>query len=584
MRVLATFDKFKDAISAEDACEIFASVIQNDSDGTDVIQCPLTDGGEGFVSILSSSVPARLVDVSARNSFGDEIQAQVAIVSFQDLSKDTLFQLELSGEGNLAILEMASVCGLASIESSARNPWLTSSHGVGDLLLAASHLKVDAILLGVGGTSTNDGGIGALVALGLQCLDSSGDEMNRVIPAKWGELKNFFSKDLAKLPPIRIACDVDNPLLGENGATYQFAPQKGLKDQEIERFEESMQSMVNLLGKFFEDASEKATEKGSGAAGGIGFGLSLFYDLKLVAGFELVSKWMGLHEKIRQADLIVTGEGKFDKTSFFGKGPFSIIETASQLKKPITLICGTIEKECEDYLTNRSSNISLYSLAEDNFSLSQNLANTPAAMAGVAKEIKSKLTEQKNNLYAVNRERFKRIRRIKKFLRPLPRRSNIHKYPVLKWFAETAYKRSYLWSFRGAEISSALFWGIWISMLPIVGIQMLVVFFISLLVRANLPLIVALQWISNPLTMGPIYFADYKIGLSVLNLLGVDYQRNKLLSAEYNWSEFTFSDLLRLIDTFPPMLVGGSVLGISMGLSTVFLYKTVANFYKSRRI
>ena len=227
MRVLATFDKFKDAISAEDACEIFASVIQNDSDGTDVIQCPLTDGGEGFVSILSSSVPARLVDVSARNSFGDEIQAQVAIVSFQDLSKDTLFQLELSGEGNLAILEMASVCGLASIESSARNPWLTSSHGVGDLLLAASHLEVDAILLGVGGTSTNDGGIGALVALGLQCLDSSGDEMNRVIPAKWGELKNFFSKDLAKLPPIRIACDVDNPLLGENGATYQFAPQKG---------------------------------------------------------------------------------------------------------------------------------------------------------------------------------------------------------------------------------------------------------------------------------------------------------------------------------------------------------------------
>ena len=121
-------------------------------------------------------------------------------------------------------------------------------------------------------------------------------------------------------------------------------------------------------------------------------------------------------------------------------------------------------------------------------------------------------------------------------------------------------------------------------MLPIVGIQMLVVFFISLLVRANLPLIVALQWISNPLTMGPIYFADYKIGLSVLNLLGVDYQRNKLLSAEYNWSEFTFSDLLRLIDTFPPMLVGGSVLGISLGLSTVFLYKTVANFYKTTRV
>ena len=95
---------------------------------------------------------------------------------------------------------------------------------------------------------------------------------------------------------------------------------------------------------------------------------------------------MGLHEKIRQADFIVTGEGKFDKTSFFGKGPFSIIETASQLNKPITLICGTIEKECEDYLTNRSSNISLYSLAEDNFSLSQNLANTLLRWPGLPKK------------------------------------------------------------------------------------------------------------------------------------------------------------------------------------------------------
>ena len=214
MRVLATFDKFKDAISAEDACEIFASVIQNDSDGTDVIQCPLTDGGEGFVSILSSSVPARLVDVSARNSFGDEIQAQVAIVSIFRICLKMPFQLELFRRRKSSHSEMASVCALPPLSHLLEIPWLTSSHGVGDLLLAASHLEVDAILLGVGGTSTNDGGIGALVALGLQCLDSS-DEMNRVIPAKWGELKNFFSNDLAKLPPIRIACDVDNPLWGK---------------------------------------------------------------------------------------------------------------------------------------------------------------------------------------------------------------------------------------------------------------------------------------------------------------------------------------------------------------------------------
>jgi len=126
----------------------------------------------------------------------------------------------------------------------------------------------------------------------------------------------------------------------------------------------------------------------------------------------------------------------------------------------------------------------------------------------------------------------------------------------------------------------ALFWGLWISMLPIVGIQMVVVFLVSLLVRANLPLIVALQWISNPLTMGPIYFADYKIGMTLLKLLGLDYPSNKLLSPNYEWSEFSYKELLRLIDTFPPMFLGGSVLGVFFGVLAVFLYKILSRFYK----
>ena len=177
--------------------------------------------------------------------------------------------------------------------------------------------------------------------------------------------------------------------------------------------------------------------------------------------------------------------------------------------------------------------------------------------------------------------RFRRIRRLKKWMRPLPRRSNIHRYPVLKWFAKTAYDRSYLWSFKGNAMVQALFWGIWIAMLPIVGIQMLVVFFLALIVRANLPLIVALQWISNPLTMAPIYFADYEIGLLILELLGVDYGRNKLLTAEFDWSGMEFADLWELVDTFPPMMVGGSVVGISLGVLAVFLYKAMAKLYKS---
>lgn len=177
--------------------------------------------------------------------------------------------------------------------------------------------------------------------------------------------------------------------------------------------------------------------------------------------------------------------------------------------------------------------------------------------------------------------RFRRIRRLKKWMRPLPRRSNIHRYPVLKWFAKTAYDRSYLWSFKGNAMVQALFWGIWIAMLPIVGIQMIVVFLLALIVRANLPLIVALQWISNPFTMAPIYFADYEIGLLILELFGVEYGRNKLLTAEFDWSSIEFADLWELVDTLPPMMVGGSVVGISLGVLAVFLYKAIAKLYKS---
>ena len=118
-------------------------------------------------------------------------------------------------------------------------------------------------------------------------------------------------------------------------------------------------------------------------------------------------------------------------------------------------------------------------------------------------------------------------------------------------------------------------------MLPIVGIQMLVVFFLAMIVRANLPIIIALQWISNPLSMGPIYFADYQIGRIFFRLVGIKYEKNKLLSAEFNWSDFSFSDLNNLLDTFPPMFVGGSIIGISFGVIAVFLYKVMAKIYKN---
>ncbi len=177
-------------------------------------------------------------------------------------------------------------------------------------------------------------------------------------------------------------------------------------------------------------------------------------------------------------------------------------------------------------------------------------------------------------------DRRRRIRRVKKWLRPLPRRTNVHRYPVLKWFAGTARRHSYLWSFRTRQMRSAIFVGLIIALMPLVGLQMFLVFFLALGFRANLPVIVALQWISNPLTMGPIYYADYKIGMAIMELFGVSPEPNPLLQSNYDWTHFELVDIVDLLDTFPPMMLGGCTFGIFAGFLAASSYKWLAKWSK----
>ncbi len=581
MRILAAFDKFKDSFSAEQACSLVEKVAGDFSPNIDVISCPLTDGGEGFVEILTSRYLGDLIEVKARDSLGRAREATVGIVSIDQLSKDVRSLLSLPLSGKLAIIEMASVCGLSDLDPEQRDPWKTTTLGIGDLLLFAKAKEADFILLGIGGSSTNDAGIGALSALGLRLQNASGESIVYPCPSTWEDIATWDISSLQALPPLIIACDVDNPLLGKEGATFQFGPQKGLAEEGVVRLENMMSEMVIQLEKVFPEATSLARSPGAGAAGGVGYGLSLVGEVKLVRGFELVSRWLQLEEEVKKSDFILTGEGRFDSTSWRGKGPFEILSMAKLANKKAILLCGSLEQKIEEKSREKFPDHKFIAFAKDSWELAKNLKHGPQLFREACGNIFKELLKGTSWECPVIKEaRFKRIRRLKKFLRPLPRRSNVHRYPVLKWFADTAYKRSFLWSFKGKPIQTALFWGIWISMLPIVGIQMIVVFFISLLVRANLPLIVALQWISNPLTMGPIYFADYKIGMTLLKLIGVNYNQNKLLSPEYNWAQFSYKELLRLLDTFPPMFIGGSVLGIFFGVSAVFLYKILSKFYK----
>jgi uncharacterized protein (DUF2062 family) len=177
-------------------------------------------------------------------------------------------------------------------------------------------------------------------------------------------------------------------------------------------------------------------------------------------------------------------------------------------------------------------------------------------------------------------DRRRRIRRLKKWMRPLPRRSNIHRYPVLKWFSGMARRRVFLWSFRSREMVTALFLGLIVAFMPLVGIQMLIVFFIALWFRANLPVIVALQWVSNPFTMGPIYYADYKIGMAMMELFSIAPEPNPLLQPDYDWAHFELRHLGALLDTFPPMMLGGLALGSFIGLVVAVAYKWLAKWSK----
>ena len=227
MRILSVFDKFKESFSAQKACILAEDAAKDVSPDIQLVSCPLTDGGEGFVDILTPKYAGELLNVEARDAFGDKVKAKVGFVQIGNLPPAVCSFLNLPNRGKLAIIEMASVCGLSDIAPKQRNPWVTSTRGVGDLLIAAKNNNADFILLGIGGSSTNDAGIGVLNSLGLSLRETTGQEIENPSPENWNNVSKLDSSTLESIPPVIVACDVNNPLLGPDGATYQFGGQKG---------------------------------------------------------------------------------------------------------------------------------------------------------------------------------------------------------------------------------------------------------------------------------------------------------------------------------------------------------------------
>lgn len=381
MRVLIAFDKFKDSMTADEACDRASDAIREAHPDWSIDAAPLTDGGDGFGRILTESVGGDTKIVPAVGPRMEERNAGFGVIEIETLpsaARDLLTGLPETGK--LALVEMASISGLALVAPENRTPWKTTSIGTGQLLSASASTGVAGILLGVGGSATNDLGLGALSVLGISGLVSDGSPVHPPTPERWPSIARIEGSLVAPFPPLWIACDVDNPLLGPRGATAVFGPQKGLKAGDLPRLESEMSRMAILLCDHLGQGLDLRDHPGSGAAGGIAFGLMAAAGARLVSGSDLMTAWLRLEDRIAAADIVITGEGRFDRSSLEGKGPAEVVRQALEQGKRTLVLAGSIENDL-------ATGAELHAISPPGLKLEQALRDGPDNLANTVRNL-----------------------------------------------------------------------------------------------------------------------------------------------------------------------------------------------------
>ena len=323
LRVVIACDKFKGSLSASEAC---AAVARGLGDGWLVDFCPIADGGEGFVATMIAAMQGTVVSAPCHDALGRAIMADYGIVRREGKS--------------IAVIEMAAASGMWRIDAAERDIECANTYGTGELIRhAIEQHGVDEIILGIGGSATNDGGAGMAAALGVRFFDAAG---NLLEPSPTG-LRDVSRVDFSQrieLPPMQVACDVDNPLCGERGASAIYGPQKGASPEQVIVLENFLHNLVRSV-----DAESLAEIPGAGAAGGLGFGLMAFAGARLVSGFAMVAEVCALRDRFAAADLVITGEGSLDAQSLAGKGPVGIARMCRELGVPCLAVAGACSEE-----------------------------------------------------------------------------------------------------------------------------------------------------------------------------------------------------------------------------------------------
>lgn len=355
-------------MTATRACEAAESGVRSALGAqVGVEHAPLTDGGEGFCRILTEAADGYIEYHPVTGPTGEEIDAPIGWVESDSLSGDAKQRLG-QPRGRIAVIEMASVAGLEQVPVPQRHPGHCTTCGVGELIRIAAAEDAGAILLGIGGSATSDLGLGALESMGLR-LGSAGI----TYPADWPTIEAIDGALDFQPPAIHIACDVSNPLLGPNGAAAVYGPQKGLRPEEIEPFDAEARRMAQLLCRHFNRREDLPAAPGCGAAGGIGFGLKAACGASFVPGFELVSSWLDLPARLGRADLVLTGEGKFDRSSLSGKGPYALLQAAHKASKPAILLAGIFDDAARQALKENFSGVEAFAITPKQMPLEEAL-------------------------------------------------------------------------------------------------------------------------------------------------------------------------------------------------------------------
>lgn len=327
-------DSFKESMTAKEVCIAMENGLKKVYPDADYIHVPMADGGEGTVQSLIDATDGTLYTLEVTGPLGTPVQAHYGVM----------------GGGEIGVIEMASASGIHFVNAQTKNPLVTTTYGTGELIKSCLDRGIRKIILGIGGSATNDGGAGMAQALGAQLLNKDGESLCY----GGGSLEQLHTIDISAMDPrlqqveLIVACDVTNPLCGPQGASAIFGPQKGATPEMVETLDRNLQHYADVIATSL--GRDVATKPGAGAAGGLGAGLMAFTQCTMKKGIDIVIEYSGLADKLAHADVCFTGEGRIDLQTKFGKTPFGVAQVAKAHHVPVIVVAGSIGQGAQELI------------------------------------------------------------------------------------------------------------------------------------------------------------------------------------------------------------------------------------------